>query len=616
MYSWAKKLLRIIDEEEKEQEAPKTLKDEFREDRENIGEWFSTHRQISRQERAARLAQPFQVTPKDFKMVSSFGSGEDDTSFQTPAKSPFVLSRQILPEKLFDWYVSQSFIGYQACSFIAQNWLIDRGCNMKGRDAVRNGFKIIFDDGNNMPPEVIEKIEKLNRKFQLKKRLAQADKFKNVFGISHVLFMVDSDDPEYYEKPFNQDGISQGSYKGMVHIDPYWITPLLTTDAVEEPGSPGFYDPTYWVVSGKKYHRSHFAILRGPEVSDVLKPGYLYGGLPLTQLALERVYAAERTANEAPQLALSKRLVIHYLEDLDKAIANQGKFEEALTALSEWRDNFGVYASSINDRIEQQDTSLSDLDVTIMTQYQIVAGIFGVPSTKLMGTSPKGFQATGEHEIKTYHEELESLRENDITPIVDKHHVCLMRSHIAPMMPDKTPRQVEIVWNPLSVMSEREQAETQEIKARTHKTYQETGAIDGYDIRDAVIADESSGFSGIEAVERPEEIEELPDLEFMAQSEELQPTEPPTPPAETTEEKDQTIMPIDGPEITSSYKPPYSTHDPKEPGERPQTAAGDVIKKQGGRWVVMSKEGRKLGTYGTRRQALSRLRQIEEHKGE
>ena len=557
MFSWVKKLFTGSEPEQLTKPPQKPL-NSSEEERHGIAEYFSTHRQRSARERQARLQQPFQVTPADFHLVD--GTGQDTTDTTEAAKAPFVLTRQVLPEKLFDWYVStESFIGYQACSFIAQNWLVDRGCSMKGRDAVRNGFKLIFDEGAEVAPKTIEKMEKLNRRFQLKKRLAQADKFKNVFGISHILFMVDSDDPEYYEKPFNPDGIKPGTYKGITHIDPYWVTPLLTTEAVEEPGSPGFYDPTYWVVSGRKYHRSHFVILRGPEVSDVLKPGYLYGGLPLTQLVLERVYAAERTANEAPQLALTKRLVIRYIEELEQAVANQAKFEESLNALSEWRDNFGVYVSGTADRIEQQDTSLSDLDVTIMTQYQICAGIFGVPSTKLMGTSPKGFNATGDHEIKTYHEELETVRENDLTPIVDKHHVCLMRSHIAPMLPDKKPLSVEIVWNPLAVMSERERAETQEIKARTYKTVQETGAIDGYDIRDAVIADENSGFTGIEAVERPEEIEELPDLEYMAEAGEAAPAEPPTPPAQGVEQADQITTPLEGPEITSSHGKPYAT---------------------------------------------------------
>jgi len=34
---------------------------------------------------------------------------------------------------------------------------------------------------------------------------------------------------------------------------------------------------------------------------------YMYGGIPVSQRIMERVYAAERTANEGPLLAMSKR---------------------------------------------------------------------------------------------------------------------------------------------------------------------------------------------------------------------------------------------------------------------------------------------------------------------
>ena len=567
MFSWTEKLSEwfkhwhwdtprppaSLPEQEEEQDD-----DKEQDTAKNLSGYFRTHRQVSRGERTRRLARPFPVTPDKFQTVDSFA--QDETDNTTAAKNAFVVSQQIIPEVLFDWYVSQTFIGYQACALIAQHWLIDKGCSMKGRDAVRNGFDLVFDEGVDVPPAITARLEKYDRKFHLKKRLEQADKFKNVFGISHILFRVESDDPDYYEKPFNPDGIQPGSYKGMNHIDPYWVTPLLTTEAVEEPGSPGFYDPTYWVVSGKKYHRSHFVILRGPEVSDVQKPSYLYGGLPLTQLAMERVYAAERTANEAPQLALTKRLIIRYIDDLEKAITNQGKFEEAMRALSEWRDNYGVYVSSTDDKIEQQDTSLSDLDVTIMTQYQIVAGIFGVPATKLLGTSPKGFNATGDHEIKTYHEELESVQENDLTPIVNRHHLCVMRSHIAPMREDKQPVMVDIQWNPLAVMSEKERAETQEIKGRTYKVIQETGAVDGYDIRDSVIDDDDSLFSGIPAIERPDDPDDLDDIipSPEREAEAQQATGAP----QSATEGDQTLV------------EPYATEDPREPGEKTR-GAGD-----------------------------------------
>lgn len=551
--------------------------------------YFRTHAQRSRKEREQLINNPFITTPDDF-IADDDGTGMDEVDNVQPAKQGFVGGRQILPDSLFCWYISQSFIGYQACALISQNWLINRACSLKGRDAVRKGFKLQFDEGREVPPDLNERMEALNKRYRLKKMLVKADKMKNVFGISHILFQVDSDDSDYYEKPFNPDGIQPGRYKGMRHIDPYWVSPLLSSEAVAEPASAGFYEPTHWVISGRKYHHSHFVILRGSEVPDILKPSYLYGGLPLTQLIAERVYAAERTANEAPQLAMSKRLVIRYIENLEKAITNQDSFEEGMMALSEWRDNFGVWVESTANRVEQQDTGLGDFDTTMMSQYQIVAGQASMPATKLLGTSPKGFQSTGEHEINNYHEELESIQENDLEPVIDRHHECLMRSSIAPILPDKQPLIVTIKWHPLAVQSGKEKAETDELKSRTYKTLQDTGAIDGYDIRDSIIDDEDSLLSGIKAVPRPPE-DELTSLD---------------PPADP--------QPAGGFFGTESADEETETETEPDPEPEP---AGDYIEKRGTQWYVFSREGKKLSRgYQSRKRAASRLAEIEHHKGE
>lgn len=591
MYTWidnVKNFLTGKDYDDEDEENKKTDDTELTDETVLLNEYFTTHMAFSRARTQQILDNAFQHTPEDFQTIDS---AMDQIDNQQTGKGAFRIGRQIIPDKLFAWYVSQSFIGYQACSFVAQHWLVDRACSMKGRDAVRKGFSLCFDEGIEVEPETIEKIEKLNKKFQLKRRMEQADKFKNVYGIYHLLFRVESTDPDYYEKPFNPDGITPGSYRGMTGIDPYWISPFLATESVYNPDSLDFYEPTYWYISGQRYHHTHFVILRGPEVSDILKPSYLYGGIPLSQRILERVYAAERTANEAPQLTMTKRLVIRYIDNLQKLIGNPGaqsKFEEAMEALAEFRDNYGIFVDSINNKVEQQDTSLADLDNVIMTQYQIVAGIAGIPSTKLLGTSPKGFQSTGEHEIQTYHEELESIQENDLQPIVDKHHICLMRSHIAHTLPEKEPITIDINWHPLAVLSEKERAEIAELRARTDRLEQDSGAINQYDIRDRLITDELSGYSGIEHIDPPEDITELPDP-----NEEMEPTE--------------------------SGRIDLSSEDEAidQGQEQTPTPTQDYIKYDDDGWYVYSKEGKKLSKgYRTKRQAHHRLGIIELHKNE
>jgi hypothetical protein len=266
---------------------------------------------------------------------------------------------------------------------------------------------------------------------------------------------------------------------------------------VSNPSSQHFYEPLHWKVPGRgKVHRSHFVILRGPEVADYLKPSYYYGGISLAQRIYERTYASERTANEAPQVAMSKRLNIRKV-NLEQVAANPAAFEEAMTELVQYRDNFGVHVIDTQEEFEQYDSALTDFDATIMTQYQLVASIANTPATKLLGTTPKGFNATGEHEIETYHEELESIQENELTDIIEGHLVCTMRSDIEPKFGKRF--DVDVAWNPLKVESRQEKADINLKKAQTYEILANNiGAIEGAEVRKTLINDPESGFDGLE----------------------------------------------------------------------------------------------------------------------
>src|SRR6202000_3190899 len=112
----------------------------------------------------------------------------------------------------------------------------------------------------------------------------------------------------------------------ITQIDPYWITPEISADAAANPSAPDFYEPTWWRINGKRVHRTHLVIFRNDNLPDILKPAYLYGGIPVPQKIAERVFAAERTANEAPMLAMTKRLTV-LKTDITEAIANQEAFD-------------------------------------------------------------------------------------------------------------------------------------------------------------------------------------------------------------------------------------------------------------------------------------------------
>lgn len=447
------------------------------------------------------ITKTFQVdkTPvASFAMDSASGKGVatmDDTTDLSAIKRQFAQRQYAINDAQVAWYGTNGFIGYQLCSMIAQQWLINKACSMPGKDAIRNGFDITVEDDSTVDPKMIKELRKLDKKMNLTKNLVQFERMKRVFGIRHAIFVVESSDPDYYAKPFNPKGVAKGSYKGISQVDPYWIAPLLDDDSGRDPASMDFYEPTWWKINGKLYHKSHLVIARGDEVTDLLKPTYQFGGISTVQQIFERVYAAERTANEAPLLAMTKRLITLHC-DLDMAAADPAGFEARLELARAYRDNYGTRVLGLEETIEQYDTALADLDATIMTQYQLVAAAARVPITKLMGTVPKGFNSTGEYDESNYHEELETIQTHDLTPLVNRHHMLCILSEVSPA----APFEVDITWKPLDAVSAKERAEINKSNAETDTQLVAAGAIDGIEVRDRLVKDPDSGYTGLKGL--------------------------------------------------------------------------------------------------------------------
>jgi uncharacterized protein len=430
------------------------------------------------------------------------GYAQDDSSTGYPSFKQYLAQTTNISEVLVGWYASQAFIGHQLCGILAQNWLINKACTMPADDAIRKGYNIVSADGEELDPEALKLIKRYDKAMRLNKHLKDFVRKGRIFGVRLAMFKVESTDPDYYENPFNIDGVTPGSYKGIVQIDPYWVAPLLDQASSSVPDSLHFYEPTYWMINGRKVHRSHLIIFRHCDPIDLLKPQYIYGGIPLPQQIMERVYAAERTANEAPQLAMTKRTNV-WLTDMEAAMSDTTQTFARLQEWAAWRDNYGVkLGDKDGDEFQQYDTSLADMDALIMTQYQLVAAQANVPATKLLGTSPKGFGAAGDYEIASYHEMLESLQENDLTPLLERHHSMVIQSFVKPLMPD-IDVDTTVAWNPLDTPTAKELADTNFVKLQGDQLAVTTGAIDSETVRMRLATDKTSGYNELGLQEEP-----------------------------------------------------------------------------------------------------------------
>ena len=184
-------------------------------------------------------------------------------------------------------------------------------------------------------------------------------------------------------------------------------------------------------------------------------------------------------------------------------MANRDKFDTNMQAFVSNRDNYQVKIADRDDDLQQFDTTLSDLDTVIMTQFQLVAAAANVPATELLGTSPKGFNATGEAETQNYNKHLESIHKNDLNPMTLRHHMLVVKSFLDEDL------EVRVKWNPLDSPTSLELAQTRASNAQADVAWFGTGAVDAYDLRNRLIMDETSGFNGMEEAERPDGNDDL-----------------------------------------------------------------------------------------------------------
>lgn len=433
--------------------------------------------------------------------VAGVAMDDDDSQGWNCIKSAYTLGQPNMSEALFQWFGTQSFIGHQACSIISQQWLIKKICLVPARDAIRQGFEIINEVGEKkLDEDVIAAYAQYDKKFKLMKHLLDYVFTGRRFGIRIAIPLITSPDPDFFEKPFNPDSIRPGSFKGWVQVDPYWTAPELDAESAGQPDSEHFYEPTWWQINGRRYHRSHLCIFRTEPPTDLLKPSYLYGGIPVPQVVMERVYAAERTANEAPLLAMTKRLYTLKIGDIESMMLNKEKFDESMAFMHNAQDNYGTRIMGSDDEMGQLDTSLAELSEVITTNYAIACAAGDAPVNKIMGTAAGGLSNEGSYDESSYHETLESLQTHELSPFVERHHLLVKLSYIIPKFGVKGEANTTVSWQPLDSPTAKEYAEINELNARADLTLIQTGAIDEVAVNERLRNDKNSGYSTVRPI--------------------------------------------------------------------------------------------------------------------
>lgn len=410
--------------------------------------------------------------------------------------------RTVMSDKVLQHFHNRGFIGWSACAIIAQHEIVNRACSIPAVDAIAHGYKIYCSSLKHKPGADHEADEarwlydlKLysDETMHMSDICVQLNYKKKVFGVALAVPRVEGAE---YEKPFNIDGIKKGSYKGFSVIDPYWITYEFGDDLQNNPLSDGFYEPEYYrLPSGQRIHKTWIVKCVNTHVPDILKPTYYFGGIPLTQMIYERIFCADKIANEAPLLAMTKRLLIADA-NVEEMIKDPAHANKMMKAINYFRDNFSIFFKKPSSQVQQIDTSLGEFDQLIMTQYQLVACIAQMPATKLLKVTPTGFQSTGQYEWKDYAQSLLEIQKNDYTPLLNFHYLLALKS----LYPDRKDLSVTVEFNPIDVPTKEEAATIESRISQLASTLINSGVVTPEEARSLLRAEQNGLFGFISPV--------------------------------------------------------------------------------------------------------------------
>ena len=432
--------------------------------------------------------------------------GCDAKTFQK-AYDPNFVGKEII----FTHFAANGFIGFNNCSILAQDWLIYKCLALPCDDAISINYDLLLkeDDVTDEDKDIIEKLKNLSGddgKYKIKSICKKFAENKRKYGQALCIPLVKGAD---YSVPFNIDAITSKSYKGMVVIEPIWVAPVLDIEATTNPASERFYRPTWFrLPDGTLVHYTWFIFNTYGEVPDILKATYYFGGYPLPQQLYQYVYAAHKTAKEAPMLAQSKRL--NYVEgNLQAFLSNEEEMTKHLNALSWMRNNWGWLFVKRDQKLGQIDTTLTDFDAVVMLGYQIVAAISWVPSARLLETSPKGWQSTGSYEDRNYSKLQQSIQRQDYCPILDFHYRLLAKSEF------NLDKHYITNFDPIDTPTEKERAEIKELNSRTDMNYINAGVISPDEVRSVLREDINSGYNTLSEEMEGEPVENDPFADLL-----------------------------------------------------------------------------------------------------
>lgn len=381
-----------------------------------------------------------------FNLLASMGGGKDRRSTTTYSAGSLLVEKDL--EQLYRY-----------------NGFAKKIVDLPAYEMTREWVEIENDTENHG----LQKLESLNAKQVLR----DACKWGSLYGGALVVMGID--DGGLLEQPVNERGIRNVAWLRV--YDRYQVT-WTTADVNQNPESPYFGEPEYYTINayttGQSFvvHASRVLIHYGNDVPERVRVANMGWGDSVLQSVFEELRDYGIIKSSSVSIVQDFVQTLLQIENLAELISsgNEDIVKKRLelidlsrsvnnTILLDKGEDFSKQASSV--------TGLSDL----IGQFALaLAGVTGIPVTKLFGQAPAGLNATGESDIRNFYDEISSKQEDILRPMLQKLHRYIMLARDGEYK-GRVNAEAKICFVPLWQLSEKEDADVKNVIAKTDEIY-------------------------------------------------------------------------------------------------------------------------------------------------
>ena len=320
-----------------------------------------------------------------------------------------------------------------------------------------------------------EAIYAAERQLKLRSKVRQARTWARLYGGAAILIGDGASDPS---QPLDLNALGRGGIR-YLHVFSRWE---LNPDEFERDlMSPNFGRPASYRIGGvgatdaPVVHASRFALFDGIDAPWLIREANQGWGLPLFQALRTALMNVASSAANSAALVEEAKLDIIKIPDLTSQLSDEEGLRRLLarfTYANQAKSTINALLLGADETHERKQMSFSGLSDLTMRQIEILAGVADIPATVLLGTAPKGLNATGDHDEKNYFNTVRSRQTNGLTDELAPLDEALLRHALG-----TRPRNATYTWAPLWQPTEEERATTAKAKAETTQIYASLGVF-------------------------------------------------------------------------------------------------------------------------------------------